>query len=274
MFRLNAKSKSRSVILMFFRIEFMKSPIKFAGFEVHPAANLFPMMTDQEAEDLKADIEKHGQILPIILYDGKILDGRNRAIACFELGIKPKTETWSGTGSPTDWVMSVNYHRRNLTYDQRVAVAALATESYKAEAEARRRATQNNDSAKAVPAKMQEQGESVEKAAKAVGVSARAVYAARKAEKESPGTLDKMMAKETTLADAKRESEPAKKETKREPQKRGSYADWQKFRSLCIQLEEIIDELAELQVDAPHERIARDTASKISRKLDKAINNI
>lgn len=58
------------------------------GYPVHPVANKFPMIAGSEFESLKQDIELRGLRYPIELLDGKIIDGRNRALACQELGIK------------------------------------------------------------------------------------------------------------------------------------------------------------------------------------------
>ena len=44
----------------------------------HPLADLFPMMSDEEFKALVQDIGEHGQVEPIIIYENKILDGRNQ----------------------------------------------------------------------------------------------------------------------------------------------------------------------------------------------------
>jgi ParB-like chromosome segregation protein Spo0J len=48
----------------------------------HEAAKLFPLLTAQDSADLADDIAKHGLHNPIILFGGKVLDGRNRLLAC------------------------------------------------------------------------------------------------------------------------------------------------------------------------------------------------
>ena len=50
---------------------------------VHPLAAVFPMMTDDELQDLADDIREHGLLHPIVLdADGVLIDGRNRLRAC------------------------------------------------------------------------------------------------------------------------------------------------------------------------------------------------
>jgi len=96
-------------------------------YEIHPAAELFPMMDQQSFERLKADIKENGQEKCITFFNGQLLDGRNRMKACDELGIEPMIEEIEGNGDgnfdPFRWVLSVNLHRRHLTESQRAMVA-------------------------------------------------------------------------------------------------------------------------------------------------------
>ena len=57
-------------------------PLKF-----HPAAELFPLMTEEELIELANDIRENGLQEPIVLLDGLIIDGRNRWLACEQIGI-------------------------------------------------------------------------------------------------------------------------------------------------------------------------------------------
>ena len=92
--------------------------------DIHPAAAIFPLMTDAEYEGLRDDISEHGLRDPIVLFEGKILDGRNRLRACEELGLEPRFEEWRNGEDPHLYVVSKNLHRRHLTEGQRAMVAA------------------------------------------------------------------------------------------------------------------------------------------------------
>ncbi|MBB3608646.1 MT-A70 family methyltransferase [Rhizobium sp. BK602] len=89
----------------------------------HPLAALFPMLPDSEIDELARDIETHGQEQAVWLFDGKILDGRNRDEACHRLGIDAWTEDYKGN-DPLGFVLSLNLRRRHLTDAQRAMVAA------------------------------------------------------------------------------------------------------------------------------------------------------
>jgi hypothetical protein len=86
----------------------------------HPLANLFPLMEGTEFDELVTDIKAHGQHARIVLKDGMILDGRNRA--CLAAGIEPMfaCEAYSNqVTDPVAYVISANIKRRHLTTEQR-----------------------------------------------------------------------------------------------------------------------------------------------------------
>lgn len=101
---------------------------QISKYEIHPAAELFPMMSEAEYAGLKEDIRLHGQNDDVLIWGGLLLDGRNRLRACVELGIEPGWSEISKTIDPVAWVLSHNLHRRHLTTSQRGMVATkLAT---------------------------------------------------------------------------------------------------------------------------------------------------
>ena len=150
--------------------------------KVHEAANLFPMITGEAWDRFVADIKEHGQREPIIVHDGAILDGRNRAKACAELGIEPIYREWSGSGSITAWVLSTNLHRRHLDASQLAMVAARALPLF--EREARERQVAAGGDRRSVSANLREaveaKGKATEAAAATVNVSPRLVEHAAK----------------------------------------------------------------------------------------------
>jgi N6-adenosine-specific RNA methylase IME4 len=93
-------------------------------YEVHPYALLFPLMGKQDFDALAEDMRANGMRDPITLYDGKILDGRNRYRACGNLGIEPHFDTFEGEeAGALSFVISKNLARRHLNESQRAMVA-------------------------------------------------------------------------------------------------------------------------------------------------------
>lgn len=89
-------------------------------FEAHALAAKFPTMDDKDFAALVADIKANGQREPIVIFQGKILDGRHRALACKQLGIEPITKTFDGDKAAAVLLAdSLNVHRRHLTREQR-----------------------------------------------------------------------------------------------------------------------------------------------------------
>lgn len=92
--------------------------------DFHPLADVFPALPQSEYEKLMADIETNGLLQPLVLHEGRVLDGRHRYLACKELGILPKTEALPAKIDAASYVASTNLLRRHLTASQRAIVAA------------------------------------------------------------------------------------------------------------------------------------------------------
>jgi hypothetical protein len=87
------------------------------------------LLGDAESRNLGEDIAKHGLRNPIVLYQGKILDGRNRYRECQNAQIEitdSMIETYEGD-DPLGLVISLNVMRRHLTLGQRAMAADRIT---------------------------------------------------------------------------------------------------------------------------------------------------
>jgi ParB/Sulfiredoxin domain len=168
--------------------------------KVHPAANLFPLMSPDELRELGKDIKKNGLRYPVALIvgdDGKLIliDGRNRLDAMELVGLDVELEkvakrvcTLKGQPGydPYAYVISANIHRRHLTAEQRRDLIAKLI--------------------KATPKKSNRQ------IAEAVKVSHVTVGAVR-AELEATGQIDQL--KKTVGKDGRSRKAPAKRRAER-----------------------------------------------------------
>lgn len=144
-------------------------------------------------------------------------------------GVAPKFEHWCESGSPTEFVISLNLHRRHLTASQKAAIATEALPMFEAEAEEERRkkisasrkaeTSQKIDSSGIDPkARLGFEmglalGRSTEadknavraaaKAAKATGANRQYVSDAKAIKAASPETFEKVLAGEVSIPKAK-----------------------------------------------------------------------
>lgn len=145
--------------------------------QIHPVAEMFPEITGDDFAEFARDIKEHGLREPICLMrekDGSwwCIDGRNRLRVCKAHKIAPKWREWSGVGSLTEYVVSLNMARRHLDASQRAYAAAMACDFLEAEAAEREKA--------GTLASIEARGRSSEKAAKIMGVSRASVNRAKK----------------------------------------------------------------------------------------------
>jgi DNA methylase/ParB-like nuclease family protein len=168
-----------------------REPVAIFNGEIHPVAELFPMMADDELADLAADIREHGQLQPITLdKDSKLLDGRNRLKCCQLAGVEPVFTTYNGD-DPTGYAVSLNVRRRHLTAGQRAMVGLAVEAIYAAEAAknvgGRPRKGEEKPVADPPPV-----FKSRERAARAVGASGRGIQAAKRIQQAAPDLAEKV----------------------------------------------------------------------------------
>lgn len=90
----------------------------------HPLSALFSTfdLQGKDLQDLADNIKEHGQLLPITLHDGMILDGWNRYSACKLAEVEPVMMDLAPGQDPWEFVKGSNMLRRHMTPAERVAV--------------------------------------------------------------------------------------------------------------------------------------------------------
>lgn len=104
----------------------------------HELSSIFPLMEGEDFDALVEDIREKGQLKKGILFEEKIIDGRNRYRACGVLKIPFKTEEYSEKISPRDYIISENLHRRHLTTAQRAEIGLILLEEEEKKAKERK----------------------------------------------------------------------------------------------------------------------------------------
>lgn len=160
----------------------------------HKLAKLFPEITGADFKALVLDIKTNGLRQKITMLDGDILDGANRYRACVAADVEPLTEEYKGD-DPLAFVISQNLSRRQLTDDQRAAIAAeIAT------------AKAGNPANSAVL----KSETTIKGAATSLKVSPRQVARAKSVKKESPAAFRKVKSGEMSLNKAHEKRHPRK----------------------------------------------------------------
>jgi len=196
------------------------------------------MMPTAELEELAADIKRNGLQEPIWVYEGQVLDGRNRLKACELVNVAPEFNDFDGD-DPITFVMSNNLHRRHLTPSQKAAVATASLPLFEEQAKARQKdhggtapGKKNNTSGNNSGSDARDQ------AAKAVGVNPRYVSDAKKIKEEAPEEFEKVKTGEKSIPQVKREM---KAKEPQEPQRiTEEFSDGLMFADMAIsQMERI-----------------------------------
>jgi N6-adenosine-specific RNA methylase IME4 len=174
----------------------------------HPFAALVPPMTPGEFAALCADIAKEGLHEPIVLYENKILLGRERYRACVKTGTEPRFREYEGD-DPVGYVISSDVLRRHLSPSQKAVVALAVERVYASEAKQRQRDAGRSfgegHPKQEVRAIVPEALVARDKAAAAIGISPRLVSDAKLVEREAPDLLAEISLGALTISKAKRE---------------------------------------------------------------------
>lgn len=93
----------------------------------HPLSAAFPLMGESELTSLAADIKANGLLEPAISFEGMVLDGWHRYLACKQAKVKFVSQPFEGA-DPVAFVIARNLHRRHLTGSQRAAAVVAASE--------------------------------------------------------------------------------------------------------------------------------------------------
>lgn len=188
--------------------------------EFHPIANQFPMISEVELQELAEDIKKNGQIEDIILFEGKILDGRNRYTSCKMANVPPRSRVFNGSYEEAiDLVVSLNIDRRHLTTSQRAMIAASLADMKPGRPESKdpsdstteietkdtpeTQLDEGNSNKK--PKKNKKKGTSIADAAKKLNISPKSVKTAKKITRKSPEKAEEVKAGKKTLSQAENE---------------------------------------------------------------------
>jgi protein gp37/ParB-like chromosome segregation protein Spo0J len=205
-------------------------------YEVHPAADAYPLIGDSEFDELVESVRESGLREPITLNHDKtiLIDGRNRYRACVAAGVEPKFTTMAAQ-TPELTILKLivdrNERRRHMNAGQKAMVALVLGpmfgDAIKAAETARKAAAGGPDGALArirqnqtmtpadLPESLSEMSgsqtssrrdrESRERVAKAVGASGRSVQQAKAVQRDAPDLAEKVRSGEIALDAADRE---------------------------------------------------------------------
>ena len=206
------------------------------GMKAHPAALVWPLMKEHELQALAEDIRENDLRKPIILFESRVLDGRNRLLACEIAGVEPTFEKYTGD-DPWAFVRSANEHRRHMTQGQRAMVMKRWSEGQRSWLEERERLSEaankkrrksvalqvRNDNGKFVesdgsPATLPENGKSHEaphhersRIAEIAGVASRLVQDAITVDAMDPALGDQVVQGTLSLPKAAKKARKLKK---------------------------------------------------------------
>lgn len=98
---------------------------RIGNIEVHPAADLFPEMGGADLDALYESVKAHGIRVPLVFFDGRLIDGRNRLRASVMAGLdtaKLPRRTLAASEDPYEWAWDANCARLDYSPAQKAAI--------------------------------------------------------------------------------------------------------------------------------------------------------
>jgi len=192
---------------------------RLGPYEVHPAADAFPLIDGAEFDELVSSIKRNGLREPIVISHDKqvLIDGRNRYRACLAAGVDVVSRTLPQRYTEEmvlDLIVEANVHRRHLNAGQRAMLAAdlepLYAKAIKADEERRkvtppRRESMNTRADLPVPPAAPDERRARAKAAVSVGAAGRTAGQAKAVQRDAPDLAEKVRAGAMALDAADRE---------------------------------------------------------------------
>jgi len=180
---------------------------------VHPAADIVPMMGDEDYRALVEDTRANGFLNPVrVTKERLLIDGRNRLCASVDIGLDVSIEEYTPS-NPVQYVVSENVKRRHLTVGQRAMIGTAIEEYYAVEAKERQRAAggdrKSEEYQKSLPmnsSKAISIEPSRKRAADAVNVGEDSIQKAKKIKTVAPDLADEVMRNERSLHNAYQEA--------------------------------------------------------------------
>lgn len=96
------------------------------SFQQHPLSAAWPAMSDSDFQALQDSIMNIGVQMPIVIFEGQVIDGWNRYRAATALGMDCPSIPFDESIDPVEFVKAMNDARRHITGSQRaIAIVAL-----------------------------------------------------------------------------------------------------------------------------------------------------
>jgi len=224
--------------------------------KIHPAAEIFPMLSDEELDSLAVDIKTHGLRHPLVMHDRELLDGRNRLAACKIAGVAPSFVEYEGD-SPVSFVISVNIKRRQLDAGQRATVAVEIEPMFTIEMQKRYEETVGRplkQSEVNLPQiKLVRAPQARDLAAAVVGVSPSMVSLAKAIKAKNPEAFERIKLGEVTVNEVQQEIKREKRvEALKTRQVELAHATPVKTKGIDIRKTDCLDLIASLSDESVH----------------------